>query len=227
MENDKRKLTEKELKRKEHFEKLNSEMQQKGYKITNMIIDIRQANCLGPLSMLPFMAIIFWIYYTVNGFDLEGISLGFAVVFFLSILCLTILHELIHGITWGIFAKDHFHSIDFGFIRSSFTPYCTCSEPLKKWQYLLGVAMPTLVLGFGATLAMVITDQLSLLFLSEIMLLSGGGDFLIILKILLYRTDKKVCIAIILMNVALLFLRNRNLNNCRKQRNGNMIQLFL
>ena len=51
--------------------------------------------------------------------------------------------------------------------------------------------MPTLVLGFGATLAMVITDQLSLLFLSEIMLLSGGGDFLIILKILLYRTDKK------------------------------------
>ncbi len=87
--------------------------------------------------------------------------------------------------------------------------------------------MPTLVLGFGATLAMVITDQLSLLFLSEIMLLSGGGDFLIILKILLYRTDKKVCIAIILMNVALLFLRNRNLNNCRKQRNGNMIQLFL
>ena len=87
--------------------------------------------------------------------------------------------------------------------------------------------MPTLVLGFGATLAMVITDQLSLLFLSEIMLLSGGGDFLIILKILLYRTDKKVCIVIILMNVALLFLRNRNLNNCRKQRNGNMIQLFL
>lgn len=73
--------------------------------------------------------------------------------------------------------------------------------------------MPTLILGFAAAVAAVIADQLLLLFLAEIMLLSGGGDFLIILKILLYRTDKKVCIAIILMNVALLFLRNRILNN--------------
>ena len=51
--------------------------------------------------------------------------------------------------------------------------------------------MPTLILGFATAIAAVITDQLLLLFLAEIMLLSGGGDFLIILKILLYRTDKK------------------------------------
>ena len=44
MDNDKRKLTAKELKRKNDFEKLNSEMQQKGYKIKNMTINIRQAN---------------------------------------------------------------------------------------------------------------------------------------------------------------------------------------
>ena len=191
MDNDKRKLTEKELKRKDYFEKLNSEMQQKGYKIKNMIINIRQANYLGPLSMLPFMALTFWVYYIVNGFDLEGISLGFVVVAFLLILCLTILHELIHGITWGILAENHFQLIDFGFIWSSFSPYCTCSEPLRKWQYLLGVAMPTLVLGCGVSVVAVMANQLLLFFLAEIMILSGGGDFLIILKILLYRTDKK------------------------------------
>ena len=43
MDNDKRKLTEKELKRKNDFEKISSEMQQKGYKIKNMTINIRQA----------------------------------------------------------------------------------------------------------------------------------------------------------------------------------------
>ena len=37
MDKDKRKLTEKELKRKEYFEKLSIEMQQKGYQIKNMI----------------------------------------------------------------------------------------------------------------------------------------------------------------------------------------------
>lgn len=68
----------------------------------------------------PFIAFIFWVYYNVNGFNLEGISLGSAVAAFLSILCITILHELIHGITCGIFAKSHFHSIDFGIILSSF-----------------------------------------------------------------------------------------------------------
>ncbi len=40
MDNDKRKLTEKELKRKNEFEKFNSEVQQKGYTIKNMTINI-------------------------------------------------------------------------------------------------------------------------------------------------------------------------------------------
>ena len=191
MDNDKRKLTEKELKRKNDFEKFNSEMQQRGYKMKNIIINTQQAKPLCLLIMLPFMALAFWIYYKVNGFDLDCLSWGFLVVLLMLILCLSILHELIHGITWSIFAKNHFHSIDFGFIWSSFSPYCTCSEPLKKWQYLLGTAMPTLVLGGGAAVVSVMINQLLLFILAEYMILSGGGDFLIILKSMLYRTDKQ------------------------------------
>jgi hypothetical protein len=188
---DDKKLTEKELKRKSDFEKFNSEMQQKGYKIKNIIINIQQAKPLCLLIMPPFMALAFWIYYKVNGFDLDCLSWGFLVVLLMLILCLSILHELIHGITWSIFAKNHFHSIDFGFIWSSFSPYCTCSEPLEKWQYLLGTAMPTLVLGGGAAVVSVMTNQLLLFILAEFMIISGGGDFLIILKSMLYRTDKQ------------------------------------
>ncbi len=89
MDNDKRKLTEKELKRKNDFEKFHSEMQQKGYKIKNMTINIRKANFLRPLSMLLFITLTFLFCYNVNGFDLGGISLGFVVAAFL--LPLTIL----------------------------------------------------------------------------------------------------------------------------------------
>ena len=191
MDNDKRKLTEKELKRKNDFEKFNSEMQQKGYKTKNIIINTQQAKPLCLLIMLPFMALAFWIYYNVNGFDLDCLSWGFVVALLVLILCLSILHELIHGITWSLFAKNHFHSIDFGIIWSSLTPYCTCSEPLKKLEYLLGTAMPTLILGGGVAVIAVMADQFLLFLLAEVMILSGGGDFLIILKILLYRTDKK------------------------------------
>ena len=43
MDKDKRKLTEKELKRKNDFEKLSSEMQQKGYKMKNVVINTQKA----------------------------------------------------------------------------------------------------------------------------------------------------------------------------------------
>ena len=137
MDKDKRKLTEKEIKRNDRFEKLSSEMQQKGYKIKNMIITTQQAKYLG------FLIIV------------------------------------------------NFHSIDFGIIWSSIAPYCTCSEPLKKWQYLLGTAMPTLVLGGGVAATAVVTNQLLLFFLAEYMILSGSGDFLMVLKGMLYHADKQ------------------------------------
>ena len=48
---------------------------------------------------------------------------------------------------------------------------------MKKWQYLLGTAMPTLVLGGGGAVAAVMTNQLLLFLAAEYMILSGGGDF--------------------------------------------------
>ena len=188
-----RKLTEKEVNRRDNFEKFKSELEQKGYQCKDILIDTQRAQRSGVLIlvMLPFMALIFWIYNHVNGFDLDCLSWEFGVAAFLLIPCLAVAHELIHGITWGIFAKTHWRSIDFGMIWSSFSPYCTCSKPLKKWQYLLGTAMPTLVLGGGLGAAAVISNQLLLFLLAEYMTLSGGGDFLIVLKCALYHSDQR------------------------------------
>ena len=189
MDKDKNELTEKELKRKNDFEKLSSEMRQKGYKMKNVVVNTKKAKYLAFLVMFPFMALTFWLYKHVNGFNLDGISWGDAVALPLLSLCLIIVHELIHGITWAIFVKNHFHAIDFGIVWSTLTPYCACFEPLKKWQYLLGTAMPTLVLGGGGAVAAVMTNQLLLFFAAECMIFSGGGDFQIILRTIL--SDKR------------------------------------
>ena len=191
MKKDERKLTEKELKRKECFEKLSAEMQEKGYQAKDLTVSILQANVAAFFIMLPFMAVAAWVFYIVNSTGAQGLSLELGLLLLPLLLVLIVLHELIHGITWGIFAKNHFHSIDFGIVWSALTPYCTCSEPMKKWQYILGSAMPTLLLGGGTAAVAAATGQLLLLFLSELMILSGGGDFLIILKILFYRSGKK------------------------------------
>lgn len=54
MDKDKRELTEKEWKRKDCFETLCSEMQQKGYKVKNVMINTQKAKYLALFVMLPF-----------------------------------------------------------------------------------------------------------------------------------------------------------------------------
>ena len=99
------------------------------------------------------------------------------------------MHELIHGITWGFFAGRS--AIEYGIIWSMLTPYCTCSKPLTRGQYILGGLMPTLVLGTVLTAAACISGSLFWLFTAVIMILGGGGDFLIALKILLHKSKGK------------------------------------
>ena len=70
-----RKLTEKEVNRRDNFEKFKSELEQKGYQCKDILIDTQRAQRSGVLIlvMLPFMALIFWIYNHVNGFDIDCI----------------------------------------------------------------------------------------------------------------------------------------------------------
>ena len=51
--------------------------------------------------------------------------------------------------------------------------------------------MPTIVLGASTAAAAVISGQLFWFFISELMILSGGGDYIILLKILMYRSAGK------------------------------------
>ena len=191
MKKNERKLTEKELKRKEKFEILRADMQKNGYKEKTLTIGVLQANVGAIFVMLPFIAVTSIIYFNVNPVGAGEISIRFSMFLIPILLALTVLHELIHGLVWSCFARNHFHSIEFGVIWEALTPYCTCSEPMRKWQYILGTVMPTLVLGAGIWAIGVATSQLLLFVIGELMIFSGGGDFLIILKILLYPSGSK------------------------------------
>ena len=172
MSKNKRELTKEEVLRKERFEKVQSEMKADGYREKSLTAGILKGNIAAFVVMLPFMIGNGWLYVTAN----RPTELLFPnwVLFFSCFLCLVFVHELIHGAVWGSFAPDHFRSIEFGFILKALTPYCTCSQPLKKWQYILGSVMPTLVLGFGIAVAAIIFQSDFWFYMSEFMLLSGG-----------------------------------------------------
>lgn len=182
-----RKLTPAEQKRKAAFEATCAEMARVGYRQKDFLIGVLQANTLSLLVMLPFLALAAWAYAPFiaagGSFFLDGQFF----LLFLAILVLLVVHECIHGLTWSLFAPNHFASISFGVIWKALTPYCTCNAPLKRWQYVLGAAMPTLVLGIGLTAAAAVLHQNALFLLAEIMILGGGGDFLILLHMFRYR----------------------------------------
>lgn len=190
MDKKERTLTSAEQKRKTDFEKICEEMEQRGYLKRDLTVGVLQANMMAIVIMLPFAAVTFGTYLIMNPINRTefSISIREILVFWTALLLLTVLHEIIHGLTWGIFAKGHRSAIAFGFIWKMLTPYCTCTEPLTKWQYIAGGAMPTLVLGFGSAVIAALTGNFWILVLSEAMIFSGGGDFFIILKMLLFKS---------------------------------------
>ncbi len=186
-ESEERKLTPAEQCRKEHFEELKAELEREGYQAHELTVGIIKANVLAIAVMLPFAAALFVAYVWVNDGPMDELSLPGLLGLLAAFLALVVVHELIHGLVWGLCSPSRFKAIEFGVIWAALTPYCTCSEPLKKWQYILGAAMPTLVLGIGLGIGAVCAGQGFLLYLALLLTFGGGGDFCIIWKLLGYR----------------------------------------
>ena len=189
MAKNERKLTPAEQKRKEQFALVCEEMERQGYRKTDLTIGVVKANLLALIVMLPFAVLSGAVVLSrVSFLSMAELMSPFDFLLFLLVmLLLTAVHEGIHALTCAMFAKDHWKSIRFGVIWKALTPYCTCAQPMKRGQYILGAAMPTLVLGIGLTAAAALTGVFWVFILAIAMIFGGGGDFTIILKILLHR----------------------------------------
>ncbi len=186
-------LTDKEQARAERFSTIAENLKAQGYEQHDLTVDITEANVQGLLSMLPFglIFVLLFVKYGLN--DIRDLALGLTDlgIMIIGMFALIVLHELIHGLTWSFFCKNHFKSIEFGVIWSMLTPYCTCAEPLRKNQYLIGAAMPTIIVGFLLGAVAIVSSSTLLAWLALIMIFAGGGDMLIIIKVLAYKSEKQ------------------------------------
>lgn len=179
-----RKLSRREQARLEDFQRLSGQMRQQGYRRVDLVVDVVQANVMAVVVMLPFLAAAAVLFFALNPVGEVYIPFSGMALWLLAFLVLVVLHEAIHGLTWGLMAPHGFKAIAFGVIWQMLTPYCTCNDGLKRWQYLLGGLMPTLILGFGLAGLATAQGSLWLFSLAEVMILGGGGDFLVVFKML-------------------------------------------
>ena len=182
-------LTEAEKKRLAQFEAMSEELVGKGYRRKDLTIGMGKANLFSILLFIPLFIVGYGAYYLVHG------ELGFSKFNFFGILIaflvLIVIHELIHGISWSFFTPHHFKDVEFGVMRSSLTPYCTCKVPLKKGQYAFGSVMPLVLLGILPMIVGVAIGNPTVLFIGILMADTAGGDLMILHQLLSYKSDAR------------------------------------
>lgn len=192
-----RQLSEQEQKRVAAFALTEDKIKEKGYVRKDLTITIQKANVVGPLLVLPFMIAVCAAFILIRGMDpimsmvrekklIDGILL---VVAGISMVPLAVVHEFIHGLSWGIFAQNHMKDIEYGFIKEMITPYCYCRAPLSKGQYIFGSMMPMTILGLGLSVLGIVFSSPALLIAGLLQLLGGSGDILITSMLLRYKTQ--------------------------------------
>jgi len=138
------------------------------------------------ISAIVLYAIFFMIYDSRDWFNEETMdsmvdNFGTSYLKFMIVLVVGIIvHELIHGLTWGLYAKSKFKSISFGVMWKMLTPYCHCSEPLKVPHYAIGALMPLITLGLIPAVVAICIKSLFWLNMSIIFIAAAAGDIMIV-----------------------------------------------
>ena len=187
-----RELTESEKQRLEVFEDTCYDLERQGYRKTELTISLVKANIFAFVLAVPVIIIGMGLFFWIHGFS-ANIEMTFRelVIWVVGLVVVVVLHEFIHGFVWGLYAEHYFKDIDFGFISRYMTPYCACSAPLNKKQYILGAIMPLIVLGILPTVASMINGSYLMLMTGLFMTIAAAGDIMIVYEILKYKTDAK------------------------------------
>ena len=186
-----RKLSEKEQRRLAVFEKTCERFQQQGYKMTNLTIGIVNANLSVMLLAIPIVAIGVLLFVWKNPIELLRPNLQGSLLFIVLFVVLIVAHELIHGLTWSLFSEHHFKDIEFGFMKEFLTPYCTCTIPLSKSQYIWGALMPCILLGILPTALGILLGSSLLFWIGIVMILAAGGDIMIVIKVMAFKKQSE------------------------------------
>lgn len=197
--NDTRKLTEAEQKRVDAFKVTEDRLTAEGYVRKDLTISIEKANLVGPLLVLPIIAVVIVVFAVLRGFtpfiefwrNADILTSVWVILAALSFVPLAIVHEGIHGVCWGIFAGNHMKDIEYGFIKEKITPYCYCQSPLSKGAYIFGSMMPMTVLGLLVCILGIAIASPIAMFIGVMQLVGGAGDILITFMLLRYNSKGK------------------------------------
>ena len=163
-----------------------------GYEKEKKTINIYTANCVG-LAILGIATVLLGVpFYLIWKPEFSWSMLQYGILFALLVIVGIVVHELIHGFFFGLFAKNGFRSIRFGVMWQMLTPYCHCKVPLKIKHYFLGALMPALLLGFIPAVMALFNGNGMMLLLGIFFIGAAAGDFMVVWTLRKERPDTYV-----------------------------------
>lgn len=157
-------------------------------------MDMGKVNLISLAMVIP-IAIVYLLPFILI-WDFKTFTIGkdiFMDYFFLLLLGGIVIHELLHGLTWGYYASNGMKSIKFGIQWKHLAPYCHCTEPLKVKHYKLGGAMPLIVMGIIPAIVGLILGDGAILSFGIFFTWAAGGD--IIALFMLRKLDKNTLVS--------------------------------
>lgn len=149
----------------------------------DLSVSMAKANFYCLLIAVPLASLLGWLYFKIWGYaNLIKIYLSFKNLLYLSIFFVigTVVHELIHGLSWVIFGQKPLKFVKYGFQLKTLTPYAHCRKPMEANAYRIGVLMPGLLLGILPSLIGIATGNGWVMNFGILFTLAAGGDFLIL-----------------------------------------------
>ncbi len=182
-----RKLSPAEERRLERFNKTAEELRGQGYELREITVGIIKANLFALVLTVPVFITGIALFFLKNrGADITNFTIKGYIVFIAVLAVLIVVHELIHGLTWG--ASAGMRNIEFGFMKEYLTPYCCCTAPLSKGVYILGALMPLVLLGIVPAVWAVFCGSLPMLLTGLIMTVSAAGDIMVAAKLMGFKS---------------------------------------
>jgi len=110
----------------------------------------------------------------------------------LSLVLAIVVHELIHGIIFALYAPRGFKSVTFGFNAKIGAFYCHCKEPIRVKHYRRAGIAPLIILGLIPLVFGFVTGVGWFKTFGLLLTIGGFGDLLVFLKLLKYGKNRLI-----------------------------------
>ncbi len=158
-----------------------------------VIFDGRRLTFIMLAMMIPFYFFGEWLFHFIWAHRTPVISIGIPFwVKAVSIIVAVIIHELIHGIVFAIYAPNGFKSVSFGFNPSLAAFYCHCNQPLKVKHYRRAGIAPLIILGLIPLVFAFITGVVWFKTFGLLLTIGGFGDLLVYFKLIKLDKDRLI-----------------------------------